>query len=88
MSDNIKRRINSDNTEVVDLTPAEIQFIKNMGAIFQRTLDELQNHFGTEYLRQVAVQRFEYNLNDALEFKLELDRYNKNLTIIKHNSEK
>jgi hypothetical protein len=80
---NIKDRLNDSRIETVTLTSGEVQFLKNMGAIFQRNLDELQNHFATEYLRQVAIQRFEYNLNDELQFKFEPNRYKDNLQILK-----
>jgi hypothetical protein len=84
----IKDRLNSSQAETVTLTPAEVQFLKRMGAIMQRQLDELQNHFATEYLRQVACQRFEYGLDDELSFNVELNKFKNNFHILKAEPEK
>jgi len=79
----IKNNLNLENTETVTLTQQEIAFLKSTAAYFQEMLDKMQQSMAVEYLKQVAVSRFEYNLNDELEFKLDMNKYSDNLEISK-----
>jgi hypothetical protein len=80
----LKDSLNASNRQTVTLSRAEVQFLEDTAALFQHNLDRLQQEFAVNYLRMVAVDRFEYNLNDKLEFKLDLKQYANNLEIIKH----
>ena len=43
----------------------------------------MQQSMAVEYLKQIAVSRFEYSMNDELEFKLDMNKYSDNLEISK-----
>ena len=79
----IKNSLNLENTETVTLTQQEIAFLKSTAAYFQEMLDKMQQSMAVEYLKQIAVSRFEYSMNDELEFKLDMNKYSDNLEISK-----
>lgn len=81
----LKDSLNLNESETVTLSRAEIQFLQQTAAFMQQELDRLQQAIATEYLKKIAVDRYGYNLNDKLEFKLDMKQYANNLEIIKHN---
>jgi hypothetical protein len=79
----LKDELNLKDRQTVTLTRAEIQFLEETAALYQRRLDQMQQEFAVSYLKQVAIDRFGYALNDTLEFNLDMKMYANNLEIIK-----
>lgn len=81
----LKDDLDLENQQIFTLSQSELEFLTSIAKTMQEELDRVQQIVATAYLQHVASNRFEYGLHDKLEFKLDMQKYHNNLTIIKHD---
>lgn len=80
VKDNLKR---VENEELVTLSTSELVYLQNLNGLFQSTLDRLQQEAAAQFLKHVAVERFEYDESDEFSFNLDIQKATNNLKITK-----
>lgn len=75
----IKQRINSK--KIYTLNSEDLRMLSDIGKISQEELNRLSNLLVSRFLKQIAVERFEYATNCDLQFSVDFEKDIDNFSI-------
>jgi len=78
----IKDNLGINRKEVHTLEPSEVAFLRMQQSKFQAELDRIMQNMAADFLRYIAVNRFEYSPDMDLRFNFLPDKTENNLEIM------